>query len=450
MGGSPSKSPEFKVDYSNAQFSAADIAAQAQKYAQTAAQSASESTGTSYKFWLYGVGIITVILGIILAYDAIAIAAGWPTLILPSPTKAPPSSPVDPSKTLYIDSAKYGPLNNQVDVTTYIQSMVTQAGGESLPSFTVGYVNVGLPTDPHPGVDDPLTVTYHVGGDTETSTATAEGGDQFPALPLAPKSDSATGPPSTDKGVQDAPPPPFLRKIYNSIFGDSSGELSPSFHDASSSTTIKANLAPLSAQRDGGYGMQWWMYVKDWNYGYGKKKSVLTRSDSTNRAVMNPDISLHPTDNSLQVSVSVYPSTEGGSGKAQPAPAGHSGSSDDVFVCDVANIPLQTWFSVSLTVFGRNMDIYIDGKLVKSCFLSGVPKPAAGDISLTPGGGFSGRVCGFYHYPKMLTPTDAMSFWAAGTPCRNQTASGGGSASGYNIKFGVYDALGKEVQEYAF
>lgn len=244
--------------------------------------------------------------------------------------------------------------------------------------------------------------------------------------------------------------PPLLKKLYYSLFGNSSGNLAPAFHDATTTTIIQATNAPLSAGKEGAYGMQWWMYVQDWNYGYGKQKTILKRPDSTNAGITNPQISLHPTDNSLQVSVSVYPATEGGSGKAQPAPAGHSGSSDDVFVCDVPNIPLQTWFSVSVTVFGRNLDIYLDGKLVKSCFLSGVPKPAVGDIQLTPDGGFSGRICNFYHYPRMLTPSDALSFWSAGTSCKNQTATGNSSATGYSVKFGVYDTLGKEIQEYTF
>jgi hypothetical protein len=244
--------------------------------------------------------------------------------------------------------------------------------------------------------------------------------------------------------------PPLLKKLYYSLVGNSSGDLSPPFHDATTTSIIQATNAPLSAEREGGYGIQWWMYVKDWNYGYGKQKTIVKRPDATNPQIMNPNISLHPTDNSLQVSVSVYPATEGGSGKTQPAPAGHSGSSDDVFMCEVPNIPLQTWFSVSVTVFGRNMDIYLDGKLVKSCFLSGVPKPAIGDISLTPDGGFSGRICNFFHYPRMLTPSDALTFWSAGTTCKNQTATGTSSATGYSVKFGVYDTLGKEIQEYSF
>lgn len=266
-----------------------------------------------------------------------------------------------------------------------------------------------------------------------------------PATPdIPPKSQSSPAPVA-------APPPTVASKIYNAIFGDSSGELSPSFHDATSSAIIQGKQAPLSSDDQGGYGMQWWMYIKDWNYGYGKNKSVIKRPDPTNTSVVNPHISLHPTDNTLQVSVSIYPATEGGASKSTPAPAGHSGSTDDVFVCDVPNIPLQTWFSVSVTVFGRNLDIYIDGKLVKSCFLTGVPKPAVGDIQLTPEGGFSGRICGLNHYPRMLTPGDATTFYNAGTSCKSKTESGIASkATGYSVKFGVYDTLGKEVQEYTF
>jgi hypothetical protein len=43
-----------------------------------------------------------------------------------------------------------------------------------------------------------------------------------------------------------------------------------------------------------------------------------------------------------------------------------------------------------------------------------------------------------------------MNFWSAGTSCTTQSDSPLASATGYSVKFGVYDQLGKEVQEYAF
>jgi len=447
---------KFAPDFSKATLTGEELMrqtaafqAQAQSAATSAAAAAKASAGSFYRPLLILLGIVVLAFAAILGYDAVAIKFGWPTLLLPQPAQSS-SGPgqVPENNILYLGYARYGTDKdtNYQDVSAYLTSMIQNE--QTLPSFTVGFANVGLAADPYPGQLKTLFLQYYVGTGDYTYTQFDDGSAtlQLPQSGTQPVPQQAPAP--TDKGVQ-APPPPFLRKIYSSIFGDSSGDLAPTFHDASTSAIVQGNRAPLSAERDGGYGMQWWMYVKDWNYGYGKSKSVVKRPDSTNKAVTNPHISLHPTDNSLQVSVSVYPATEGGAGKAQPAPAGHSGSSDDVFVCEVPNIPLQTWFSVSVTVFGRNMDIYIDGKLVKSCFLSGVPKPAVGDIQLTPDGGFSGRMCNFYHYPKMLTPSDALSFWSAGTSCKNQTTTGG-SATGYSVKFGVYDAIGKQVQEYAF
>jgi hypothetical protein len=444
---------KFTPDLSKATISADEVTKQlaaAQASANRAATDAALAARKAGGAWFWPVVIffciIILILGGMLIYDAVA-PCSWPNLLLPNSTSKCPGpstsgGQVPASNILYIGYARYGTDNqtNYQDVTAYLTTMIQNE--QTLPSFTVGYGNLGLSADPYPGKLKTLYIQYYVGTGGYTYTQ-GDDGSQFPSLP------EASGVQAPNPNAYDAPSPPFFTKIYHSVFGNSSGDLAPAFHDATSSATIKGNSAPLSAEREGGYGMQWWMYVKDWNYGYGKKKAILRRSDVTNKAIMNPEISLHPTDNTLQISVSIYPNTEGGSGKAQPAPAGHSGSADDVFVCDVTNIPLQTWFSVSVTVFGRNLDVYIDGKLVKSCFISGVPKPAVSDIQLTPDGGFSGRICQFYHYPKMLTPNDALTFWSAGTPCQNQTATGS-SATGYSVKFGVYDSLGKEVQEYAF
>jgi hypothetical protein len=221
--------------------------------------------------------------------------------------------------------------------------------------------------------------------------------------------------------------------------------------DGSSTTVVPTTYAPLSAGNQGAYGMQWWMYIKDWNYGYGKEKSVIVRPDPSNPAIMNPRVVLHPTDNSLRISVSIFPSDENGS-VAEPAAAGHYGSTDDVYICEVPNIPLQSWFSVSLTVFERNLDVYLNGMLVKSCFMSGVPKPALGDIQVTPEGGFSGMVCGLTTSNKMLNPSDALTFYSSDNMCHtiSDKAASEVNTTGYSVKFGVYDTVGRQVREYTF
>ncbi len=278
-------------------------------------------------------------------------------------------------------------------------------------------------------------------------------GPTGPTLPTGPTGPGQTSTTPSGKRIEFNP---VLSNLYNWITGSAgSGDLLPKLQDATKQSLISGSSAPLSSDTQGAFGMQWWMFVKDWNYGFGKEKIVLSRADPTNQNVLNPKVSLHPTDNTMRVSVSVFPDSEGSAGKTEPAPATSGGSStDDVFSCEIPNIPLQAWFSVGVSVFGRNLDIYIDGKLVKSCLLPGVPKPATGDITLSPSGGFSGYLCNFNYYARMLTPGDASNFNGAGTTCRDKVptnGTGGGTAgSGYSVKFGVYDMQGKEVQEYTF
>jgi hypothetical protein len=216
--------------------------------------------------------------------------------------------------------------------------------------------------------------------------------------------------------------------------------------DGSKVKTIPAANAPIVNGADN--GVQFWMYIKDWDYRFGTKKSVIYRKDSTNPLFRNPDISLHPTDNSLDVTVSIFPES-----------ASSTSSNGDSFTCTVENVPLQTWFAVSVTVFQRNLDIYINGKLVKSCVLPGVPRPAAGDLVVGDGGGFSGSVCNVHAYPNMLTPSDASSFFSAGTNCASFAQPGSTNTTtkgskltlfGYTFTFDVRDSSGKIVQQSSF
>jgi hypothetical protein len=155
------------------------------------------------------------------------------------------------------------------------------------------------------------------------------------------------------------------------------------------------------------------------------------------------------------VTVSIFPAGSGGAQSSSPAPSNGTGANGDSFTCTVENVPLQSWFSVSTTIFQRNLDVYINGQLVKSCVLPGVPKPAVGDVQIGVAGGFSGSVCNLHVYPEMLAPSDARTFHAAGTTCGYDTpvAGAGGSSMtifGYTFTFGVKNNTGKELVNYTF
>lgn len=224
--------------------------------------------------------------------------------------------------------------------------------------------------------------------------------------------------------------------------------------DGKKGTTISASSIPLTQGSD--YGIQFWMYIQDWDYNFGKEKMVLQRVDPTNNAVASPKITLHPTDNSLNVSVSIYASS-GAAAASSPAPSNNTSASGDMYTCTVENVPLQSWFAVSVTVFQRNLEVYINGKLVKSCVLPGVPKPAVGDIQIATLSGFSGSVCNVHSYPNVLAPIDAEAFYLTGTSCGSTTPTSTKVTPtntmkifGYTFTFGVLDKTGKELSKYTF
>jgi hypothetical protein len=447
MGGTTSKptTPSPMVDLTRGATVSLEAANQAQLEIQrqlseaTKQAAAAVSSGGWGWFMAKLFGVAALIFGLVVLYDYIATKSGAPTV--------PGLGPLMPN----VHSAMHGTQ----DVTAKVTNMInTSTGVLSIPASLS--TNLGItPVSP----TDQLTITYQFPGNMTIYSMTY---DDTSSVNISSSSNPgkpvSSGPPPTQTSapVSTVQQPSLLSRIWAGLGGGaSSGNLLSNIHDATGTGMVQSTSAPLSSQDQGAYGMQWWMFIKDWNYGYGKDKSVLTRPDPTNGSIMNPSVTLHPTDNSLKVSVSLFPSGDGAS-KTEPAPAGASGSStDDVYVCEVTNLPLQTWFSVGVTVFGRNLDVYIDGKLVKSCFLPGVPKPATGDIQLSPGGGFSGYLCDFYHYARMLTPGDAMTFFSAGTGCKNKVPSDGQAPgttamTGYSVKFGVYDTLGKQVQEYSF
>ena len=222
--------------------------------------------------------------------------------------------------------------------------------------------------------------------------------------------------------------------------------------DGKTLNTISGAEIPPGVQD---YGIQFWVYIKDWDYRFGQEKVILRRTDPALKGAYGPEVTLSPNDNTMNVKVSLFPSDPNSVQKSVPAPSNQGGSATgDVFTCSVENVPLQAWFAVSITVFQRNVDVYINGKLVKSCILSGVPRPVAGDVEVGPAGGFSGTVCDVFSYAKMLSPADAQAFYAAGTSCQSMVEekkdSLTGNLFGYTAKFGIFDKKGKVVKEYVY
>jgi hypothetical protein len=217
------------------------------------------------------------------------------------------------------------------------------------------------------------------------------------------------------------------------------------------SMVIPGSSIPVSVGTNGGnYGVQWWMFIQDWNYRFGQEKTILTRGAS---GALNPYVFLDSIENTLDVKINLM-SSGSGSGSSEPAGVGYTGgSTDDSYTCKVKNVPLQSWFAVSMSVSNRNVDIYLNGMLVRSCLLPGVPKAPSGDAGVMTNGGFSGNLAALNFYAGALNPSMAMAFYQSGPPAAavaQTTSTSTTPAKPYVVKLAVIDPTGQELNKYTY
>jgi hypothetical protein len=143
-----------------------------------------------------------------------------------------------------------------------------------------------------------------------------------------------------------------------------------------------------------------WFFVNNWNYRYGQEKFILKRSN--NGGDHCPEIKLSGSTNNLEVALATYPD----SGDATTA---------TIHTCTVRDVPLQRWTHLLTTTSGRTLDVYLDGKLVKTCLLPGVPKmDAKAELQLCPSGGFSGYTSKLRYYARTLGPRESYEIYREG------------------------------------
>jgi hypothetical protein len=157
------------------------------------------------------------------------------------------------------------------------------------------------------------------------------------------------------------------------------------------STSISASSLPNGESSNYTYSI--WFYIKNWEHRLSESKVILNRSNS-------PKISLTPYSNNIEVDISLN--------------AASASTSAENSVCNIINVPLQKWTNIIVSLNGRTTDVYLDGKLVRTCLLPAVPSIPTGDIVITPDGGFSGWTSNFQYWPKSLNPQEAYNVYKDG------------------------------------
>ncbi len=209
--------------------------------------------------------------------------------------------------------------------------------------------------------------------------------------------------------------------------------------DATTGEIIPGGELAASSSNNSAYSL--WFFVNDYSQDYSKEKQVLHHvTPNTTDGVM---VNLAANTNDLLVAVKIAQDTSVGS----TDPSHH--------ICQVNNIPIQKWIHLVVSIHGRIIDIYMNGKLVRSCLASAVPAISglsANDVKI--GGatsdvnnistllstdtvvgvpGWSGYFAKFEYYPEAIDPQTVYYLYRAGY--------GGGSFLDYLNRYQVKVAL---------
>jgi len=180
------------------------------------------------------------------------------------------------------------------------------------------------------------------------------------------------------------------------------------FSDASK--TLSVPCAKFGASTTSTYGYSTWIYIDAWQNTVTSdttttfKKNILSRVGGTT-ALFN--LYLDNAQNNLNLLIN---------GTTAP--------------CTIKNIKLQKWVNITISVYGNTVDMYLDGKLVRTCVLTAVPTALATTDTLYVGGGYAtqttppwsvltdgdlrGYISNVVYKSDYFTPEEAWNIYSAG------------------------------------
>ena len=82
--------------------------------------------------------------------------------------------------------------------------------------------------------------------------------------------------------------------------------------------------------------------------------------------------------------------------------------------CDLVNIPVQRWVHVAMVLVNKTLDVYLNGKLSRSCTLDDVPRLNKGDIYINLDGGFNGELSDLLYTNQAMSAKDIYSLYLSG------------------------------------
>jgi hypothetical protein len=192
---------------------------------------------------------------------------------------------------------------------------------------------------------------------------------------------------------------------------------------ASSSAYISAGDSLPAIYEGGEVTLNGWIYINDYAIQRGLNKHVFSLGGD---GFLTLAVYLGPYKNSLQVRVTTEdtPATNsplkisslGGTSGLFTSSTTDSSLTDTSNPCDISSIDLQKWVQVTVALSNKICDVYIDGKLARSCILPSFYRVDRNNFKFSSCDykGFGGFVSNTSVYNYALNPEQVWKLYMAG------------------------------------
>jgi hypothetical protein len=230
-----------------------------------------------------------------------------------------------------------------------------------------------------------------------------------------------------------------LYYLYQFLFSPSGLEGKVVINGINEGNPERAYITPsanLPAIYEGGeLSVNGWVYINDYAINRGRNKHVFSLGGTT---FLTLAVFLGPYKNSLAIRVHTTTPTTGAAVVAGNSPSADNQASDTLTStvvqnlfgtlqtessllttsrpCDISSIDLQKWVQITVTLNNKTCDVYLDGKLARSCILPSFYKVDKSNFALNVADyrGFGGFVSNVSAYNYALNPEQVWRLYMSG------------------------------------
>jgi len=252
--------------------------------------------------------------------------------------------------------------------------------------------------------------------------------------------------------------------LYKFLTGSSTPSSTPVITTNTAGTAPPATFPTVPIPYEGGdYTVSSWIYINSYNVNRNRRKHIFELAGPSFSTLLiglgafknTLVVRTHSRDSALTTGATVASTAAAGAripgiqtpGSEEASRADSSLTTADLnslfqplamddtlldtsTICDLPDVDMQRWVLITVVLSGRIIDVYMDGKLARSCVTPSYYKvdPAGVKVKMMDRGGFDGHVSTTGVYPTALSPNDVYSIYLSGPTGTSTTVAGWFSA----------------------